>query len=122
MPILEIEVVGELAPGKRDGLAGRLAEETGRVLGSRPQGTWVRLRELAREDYAENGGGPPEGVLPVFVRVLMAEVPAGEALARLARDLTTAVAEACGRAPEDVHVLFEPPAHGRIAFGGQLRS
>ena len=31
-----------------------------------------------------------------------------------------AIAEACSRPVEDVHILFEPPAAGRIAFGGKL--
>ncbi len=36
-------------------------------------------------------------------------------------ELTERFAEICGRSPEHVHIIYEPPAAGRIAFGGKLR-
>ena len=57
----------------------------------------------------------------VFVSVPQAAPPGGDALGREARALTEAVAGACGRSAEHVHLLYEPPAAGRIAFGGELR-
>ncbi len=120
MPILDVEVVGSIAAEVRNGLARRLADVAGEVLHSRPQGTWVKVRYLDAADYAENAGGPPEGVLPVFVRVLKGTVSGGEALAQEIDALAEAVADLCGRPKENVHIVYEPPAVGRIAFGGRL--
>ncbi len=122
MPILDVEIVGPLDEAVEDGLAARLADAAAAVIDpDRPQGTWVRLRRLTLDGYAENAGGPPDGTLPVFVSVLEAAPPQSDALEREARALTEAVATACGRPAEHVHLLYEPPAAGRIAFGGELR-
>lgn len=55
MPILNVEIVGALHSEIRSGLAQRLADAAGRVLESRPRGTWVQLHFLEQEEYAENG-------------------------------------------------------------------
>lgn len=120
MPVLEVDIVGELDPVARKGIAARLADVVGHALRSRPGGTWVKVTLIPRGLYAENAGGPEPGVLPVFVRLLSREVPEGEALAAQVRDLTRAVALVCGRPETHVHVLYEPPAKGRLAFGGKL--
>lgn len=122
MPILQVEIVEPLSDEVRHGLARRLAEAAGDALDARPGGTWVRLRYLAAADYAENAGGPAQGVQPVFVEVLQADPPQGDALVAQARRLAKAVGMACKRPQEQVHVVFEPPAAGRVAFGGQLRT
>lgn len=122
MPILDVEIVGPLDGAIEDGLATRLADAAAAVLDpDRPHGTWVRLHRLPLECYAENAGGPLDGTLPVFVSVLEAVPPRGDALDREVRALTEAVAEARDRPAEHVHLLYEPPAAGRIAFGGELR-
>lgn len=120
MPILELTIVGELPAPRRKDLAQHVADAAGRVLSVRPGGTWVLVRRVDRDDYAEEGGGPPPGVLPVFVRLLLRTVPQGEELARQATALTQAIADCCGRPAENVHVCYEPAALGRQAFGGQL--
>ena len=117
MPLLEIALVGE-APAPPC-LARRLADDAGAALESRPGGTWVRLRMLDPSLYAENGG-QPAGAQPVFVRLVMRERPTGAAFAALVARLTTAVAEACARPRENVHLLVDADARGRIAFGGQV--
>lgn len=121
MPILDVEVVGSLSGDVAEGLADRIADAAAEAFGSRPQGTWVKLHFLGEGAYSENAGGPPEGVLPVFVSVLQAEVPDGGQLVEQASRLTMAVADACRRPAEHVHVIFEAPASGRIAFGGELK-
>jgi hypothetical protein len=118
VPILAVTLVGPLAVA-REGLARRIADAAGEALGSRTHGTWVRLSFLDAGDYAENGG-PPHGVLPVLVSVLLADPPHGDALAAQASRLTAAIAQACGRPVENVHLVYEPPARGRVAFGGDL--
>jgi len=120
VPILEVEIVGEVGNAVHHDLARRIAEAAGAALTSRPGRTWVVVRHLPESSYAENGGGPPAGVLPVFVRLLLADPPAGLARSAQAAALTAAIAEACSRAPENVHVLYETAARGRIAFGGKL--
>lgn len=122
MPILDVEIVGSIPNDVAQGLAERMAEAAAGVLGSRPQSTWVKLRFLAEEEYAEDGGGPPEGVKPVLVSVLQANVQEGSRLAEQASRLTEAIAGACGRPATNVHIIFEPAAAGRIAFGGKLRT
>lgn len=115
MPMLSIEIVG--VPGEHSpGLAAVLADAAGAVFPSPPGGTWVRLRWLDPADYAENGGGPPPGVRPVFVSAIEAHPPEGVDRARHA----AALAAAIDRPADHVHVIFEPPGAGRVAFGGRL--
>jgi phenylpyruvate tautomerase PptA (4-oxalocrotonate tautomerase family) len=119
MPVLEVRVVGELAGGLDDGLAQRIADAAAEVRGSRPRGTWVTVDMVAAARYGENGG-VEAGVAPVFVRVLLRDGPPGADAAEQVAALTGAVAGCCGRAPEIVHMIFEPAAAGRVAFGGRL--
>jgi len=117
MPILEVEIVGPVPDQVRTGMARRIADAAGEALGASPGGTWVKLRHLAEDDYAESGGAP-EGVRPVFVSVLLGSSPDGEARAEQIQRLTRAVAAACDRPAENTHVLYQPAAKGRISFGG----
>lgn len=120
MPVLEIEIVTvdleELDPG----LAGRLADAAGAVFGSPPGRTWVRLRTLPVQQYAENGGPLPGDIRPVFVTVLHAQRPDGEALHHEINLLSTAIAAACDRPADNVHIFYQPDGRGRVAFGGRL--
>lgn len=118
MPILQIEIVGDDTQFE-PGLAQRLADAAGKALNSRPQGTWVKLRFLPPEHYAENEGAH-EGVRPIFVSLLQAEPPAEDARRLQVAELAQAVATATKRPVENVHILFEPAARGRVAFGGEL--
>lgn len=116
MPIVSVDIVTAepLAPTLVGDLANALAE----VFGGPPSRTWVRLQAV--EHYAEGDNGPPDGIRPVFASILMADPPHGTDRADLAGEITTVVAETCERPKENVHVLFEAPAAGRIAFGGGL--
>lgn len=102
------------------GLAGDIANKAAAVLDAQPGRTWVRLRTLSPQQYAEDGGGPPPGVYPVFVSLLKADIHPPDELAAVITGLTAAIALSCNRPPENVHILFQPPARGRIAFGGRL--
>lgn len=117
MPIVDVELVGETDVTTE--LSQRLADSIGTALTSRPGGTWVRVRELARDHYAENGG-LADDVRPVFVTVLERIRPREEVLTERVTAVTAAVAEVTGRPAEHVHVLFEEGAAGRLAFGGRL--
>ena len=57
--------------------------------------------------------------MPILDVEVVGSVP--DALAAGVRRLTGAIAAACGRPEENVHLVYEPPAKGRIAFGGELR-
>ena len=120
MPILDIEIVVEDAEAIEPTLASKLADVAGEVFGVVAGTTWVRLRALPRTRYAENGGGPPEGVLPVFAGVLLADPLEGQELRSQVHALTAAIAKVCERPPENVHVFYQPAAGGRVAFGGKL--
>ena len=119
MPLLEVEIVGEVDEADRPALAQRIADAVGRALSSPPQGTWVRARVLRPGEFAESGRTEPT-VRPVFVSVIQRTNPEGDSLAVEIRRVTDAVAEACGRPPENVHVRYEVPGAGRQAFGGRL--
>ena len=120
MPIIDVEIVtSESLDG---GLAARIADMAAEVFGGPPASTWVRVRALPLEHYAENGVAAPEGWRSVFVTVRKAQRPTGLALEAEVRALTEGVARVCGRPVENVHILYEPDAQGRIAFGGRLRT
>jgi len=120
MPILDVQLVGPVAEGDRATLARRIADAAGAVFASRPQQTWVTLRLIADDEYSENGGGLGGGVRPVIVSVLHVDPPTGDALIEQVARLTHAIAQACGRSPENVHLIYQPVAKGRTAFGGRL--
>lgn len=118
MPLIEVEVVAD--EDLPEGLARRLADAAGAALDAAPGRTWVRLRRLPVSGYAESGGGPPAGVMPVFATVLLACLPEPASLAPVARRLAAAIAGACARPAENVHITFAPAGAGRVAFGGRL--
>lgn len=121
MPILEVEFVGPAPDNVKRALARRVADAAGTVFGSPPRTTWVRVRFVSADEYAENEGAEP-GVFPVLVRVLQADPLQGDDLATEARRLTEALAAACNRPAENVHLVYEPAGRGRVAFGGTLRA
>jgi phenylpyruvate tautomerase PptA (4-oxalocrotonate tautomerase family) len=117
VPIVDVELVGDAVV--TGATTQRLADALGEALSSRAGGTWVRVRQLERSGYAENGGAGNE-VRPVFVTVLERTRPTGQALVDQATRVTAAVADVTGRDPDQVHVLFEDDASGRLSFGGRL--
>lgn len=120
MPILTVEIVVEEGQEIAPNLAGAIADAAGAIFGSAPGRTWVRLRLLPAGQYAENDVPPDAIPRPIFVSVLKAEPPASDALVRESMQLATALAALCGRPVENVHIFWEPAAHGRVAFGGKL--
>jgi phenylpyruvate tautomerase PptA (4-oxalocrotonate tautomerase family) len=118
MPLVDVEVIGSVAA--RESLARALADALGNAFRSPAGHTWVRLRFLPAEDYAENGMHPADTPSPVFVTVTAAAPPRGSALREEARRVAETVAQVIGRPLERVHVEYAPPAAGRIAFGGAL--
>ena len=116
MPIVEIEIV--LRPDEilHDEIVSELAEELGDIFDSPRGGTWVKLRGLPPEHYAENG------VYPIFVTIIKSELLPLEEMQEEVQKITGAVAQICGHPSQNVHVIFQPPARGHMAFGGKLVS
>jgi hypothetical protein len=120
MPILDVEIVVADGETVAVDLSARLADVAAGIFAAVAGTTWVRVRPVPRSLYAENGGGPPQGVHPVLVSVLLADPPAGSELRSQAHRLTAAIATTCERPPENVHLFYQPAARGRVAFGGRL--
>lgn len=120
MPIVDVEFVCDSQAELACASASELAAAVGRALGTPPGRTWMRLRTLAAQFYAENEAALSSAELPVFVTVLHARPPVGPALAAEVAALTATVAACVGRPPERVHVQYAPAATGRQAFGGVL--
>ena len=122
MPIVDIEVV--TGPVDREEVGKEtlqlLADDLGRLFGGEPGSTWVRLRSIDQDAYAENGGVPGSPVQPVFVSILRAELPERAALGREMSGVAEIVARMLDRPRDNVHVLYAPDARGRIGFGGTL--
>ena len=120
MPIIDVEIVGGSRDEVRKASADRIASAAAMVFESPKGQTWVRLRTLDGDRYAENDAplGPDE--LPVFVTVLVARPPVGADLAAQVDALTGAIAAAVDRPRDRVHVEYAPPGAGRLAFGGTL--
>jgi phenylpyruvate tautomerase PptA (4-oxalocrotonate tautomerase family) len=123
MPIVDIELVVSQHSDEEISKeqTRRLADALGEVFESRPKGTWVRVRLLPEALYAENAESREDPEYPVFVTLLKAQPPSGDDLAQEMRSVTAVVASILGRPADNVHVVYEPKAAGRISFGGELR-
>lgn len=119
MPIVDIELIAVAVPPLDPSLTQRLADSLGDVFGGGAGRTWVKLRRIDPEHYAENGVAPVDS-LPVFVSVLKAQWLAESERATEVEDITKAVADVLERPRDSVHVRLEPPGVGRQAFGGVL--
>lgn len=123
MPIVVVELLSPEPPP--DALASRLADALGPIFESPVGHTWVRCSSCDPRHYAESADPTSSAPRPTppswaFVRVTLRAPPDEDGRAGLAARIAAVVAEATARPLEDVHVLFEPPAAGRIAFGGEL--
>ena len=120
MPILDVEMVtAETLDRAPEGLAQRIADASAAVFGAARGRVWVKLRTLPVRAYAENDGRE-DGVLPVFVRVVVAHVAERVALEREATALARAIASATERPVDNTHIIYEASGAGRVAFGGRL--
>ena len=120
MPLLEVEVVLKDSEVLDLRAAARIAEAAASVFGAPPGNTWVRMKTLLPTAYADDAGGPPDGVFPVFVSVVKARYGSVGERTSEAERLTRAIAPILKRPPENVHILYEPDGAGRVAFGGRL--
>jgi len=119
MPIVDIEIVGA-SEAEAAQCARPIADALGVIFGSGVASTWVRARGLPSAAYAENDDPAPAGRDAVFVTVARRTLPEPSVFEMEIARVTEAVAAACGRPRERVHVCYAPPLAGRIAFGGRL--
>ncbi len=122
MPIVDVEIVtGTAEPEvvEKETLQ-LLADELGNLFGSDPGESWIKLRSIDQDAYAENLAGSESNVRPVFVHILRAELPDRGALRREMAGVAEIVARILDRPRGNVHVLYAPGAQGRIGFGGTL--
>jgi len=120
MPVVTVEFVSDSDRPIRDGLAQALADALGRVLGTPPGQTWVRLRLLQPNQYAENDTHIEVTELPVFITLLERLPPTGAELQAQVTSLTQATAQVFGRPAGCVHIEYASAGSGRVAFGGKL--
>ena len=122
MPIVDIEILTTTTgPVSIDTESLQcVADELGELFGSAPGNTWIRLRSIDKNDYAENGVVTELQATPVFVSVLRADLPEVSALRREMAGVADVVSRALDHPRENVHVLYAPGARGRIGFGGEL--
>ena len=122
MPIVDIEVVAGASDPKAIGreISQLLADELGTVFDSGPGDTWVRLRSLDPDQYAENRTAIDSDARPTFVHILRGDLPDPATLRREILAVAKVVARTLDRPREHVHVLYAPEASGRVGFGGVL--
>ena len=119
MPLVDVEIILKPQETIPEAIASELADRLGQIFGSPRNGTWVKVRGSAELYYAENGG-KEEGIYPVFVTVLKAELPDRKAMQMEVDTVIAAVGQICHRPPGLVHVIYQPEGKGRVAFGGQI--
>ena len=120
MPIVTVEFVSGSNYPIREGLAQALADAVGRVLATPPGHTWVRLRALQPNQYAENDRHIEATELPVFITLLERLPPTGTVLQAQVTSLTQAIAQVFGRPNGCVHIEYASAGSGRVSFGGRL--
>jgi hypothetical protein len=118
MPIIDIEFVADADDAICGVPAQRWADALGQALATPAGRTWVRLRRLDAQLYAENEAPVAADEHPVFVQLLLARWPEEPAWSQQMTALTEAVSAISGRPADRVHVQLAPPAAGRQAFGG----
>ncbi len=120
MPIVTVEIVAGANDAMAHGIAQALADAIGRALKSPPGQTWVRVRSLADNQYAENEAFLDAAQLPVFVTIVKRQSPQRAELEAEVAALTGAVAKLIGRPATCVHIEYAPAGAGRLSFGGIL--
>lgn len=120
MPIVDLQLVVADAALEPASFVRAVADVLGKVFNSPPGKTWVRASTLAAANYAENESDLPPQQLPVFVTLLLANPPEGDARVVQAAQVAQAIALVVGRDQSCIHIEYAPPGKGRIAFGGVL--
>ena len=120
MPQLEIDIVFRPNETLKGDTVQRLADAAGKVFDTPPGKTWVRINPVPRHYWAQNKTVLDSYVGPVVVSVLKRVMPQEEFIEVEARNLTRAIAGILDRPDEDVHIMYEADAVGRVVYGGKM--
>lgn len=121
MPMANIQIVlKNNAAAYPDNITSQLADALGSFFNCSPGTTWVRLSYLTASHYAENQISQQDCPDPVFVELLLKNTAEQHHRALDARKIANIVAEILQRPENEIHIIFQPPGVGRVAFGGKL--
>lgn len=120
MPIVNIQIVGNSKDQYQSVSTQFVANELSKIFKSSLQGTWVKITSIPEYSYAENNPIKDNKEQPVFVRILKRTLPSTSLLREEALILAETIGRILNRPKHNVHVIYEPDALGRIAFGGVL--
>ena len=120
MPLIDVQVI--LKPGETlaNNFASKIADTIGQTMDSPPGHVWVKVTSVSRSSYAENGSTIPDKMAPIFISVLLGELPETAQLEQLSANMAAAVAAVSKRKKSEVHIVFEPAGVGRVSFAGNL--
>ncbi len=120
MPIIRIDLVVEDHEKRvTPAILRLLTDQLGEHFCSEAGGTWVSLRYMGLDSYAENGR-PDLSIRPTLVSILQYRRPDRDQLKAEAFKLTQLIAKVLNRPAENVHLIYEPHGQGRVVFGGEL--
>ena len=122
MPIVTVELIeDEQQQPVHAAAIKNLTDELGELFNSAPGGTWLKLRYLPRQHYAENETTLSRAIRPTFVEVLKrdADTSATDRATEAAR-IAEIVAQHFDRPIANTHIIYAPSGAGRVAFGGTL--
>ncbi|MCB1122024.1 MAG: hypothetical protein KJT03_10770 [Verrucomicrobiae bacterium] len=120
MPQLNIDIVFRNKETLKTDAVQRLADAAGKVFDTPPGKTWVKINPVPRQYWAENKTTLGSYVGPVVVSILKRSVPPPDQIEMEVENLTRAIAGILDRPHENVHIIYEADAIGRVAYGGKL--
>lgn len=118
MPILDVEMVTD-DRSNSETWAKQIADAAGTAFRTGEGTVWVKLRFVSPANYAENHVPGYSTPRPVFVSILCRDLPPEAEKQVLMRGLADRIGEILQIPAPWVHILFQPPARGRIGFGGE---
>lgn len=122
MAIVDIELV--IQEGRDSYLSQEqtrsIANTLGRIFETKPNRTWVRIRYLPSEQYAENEAPEGPAVLPTFITILKNRPPEPGLMASQMLAIAQGLSPIINRPAGSIHILYEASALGRLGVGGIL--
>jgi phenylpyruvate tautomerase PptA (4-oxalocrotonate tautomerase family) len=120
MPQLNIDIVFRNKETLKSDAVQRLADVAGKIFDTPPGKTWVKINPVPRNYWAENKTSLDSYVGPVIVSILKRQVPEPDKIELEIQNLTRAIAGILDRPDENIHIIYEADAIGRVANGGKL--
>jgi phenylpyruvate tautomerase PptA (4-oxalocrotonate tautomerase family) len=123
MPIIEFQIIGNLEISDKKDFRKELINGLANIFGSENKSVWCKFNFIPVENYIENdnSGLSIPLPLPIFLKILNYQNKSIEECKKEAIIISEFVSKVCNRPKENIHILYEPSAKGRIAFGGILK-